>query len=82
VASPEKPEITRRLLAVAKRKLRFLSVVVPSPTLNEHLRLEQRVKALHVQQLVPQLAVEGLQIPVLQADRRSAGLPGSMNGNR
>jgi hypothetical protein len=40
-------------------------VVVLPPTLDEHLRLLQRVEDLAVQQFVPELAVEGLVVAVL-----------------
>lgn len=40
-------------------------VVVLTPTLNEHLCFPQRVEDLAVEQLVTQLAVEALDLPVL-----------------
>jgi len=40
-------------------------VVVRPPLLNQHLGFEERVEYLHVEQLVPQLAVEALDIAVL-----------------
>ncbi len=40
-------------------------VVVPAPLLDQDLGFSERVEHLHVEQLVAQLAVEALDIPVL-----------------
>jgi hypothetical protein len=40
-------------------------VVLAAPPLDQHLRLQQRVEDFAVQKLVPQLAVEALDVAVL-----------------
>src|ERR1039458_1279770 len=53
----------RRL--VAQRRVRSLCVVFHAPPLRQNLCLLQRVKDLAVQELIAQLSVEALAVPVL-----------------
>ena len=55
---------------VAKGTVRPDGVAVPSPLLDEHLRLFERVEDLSVQELVPELAVEALVVAVLPRTAR------------
>src|SRR6266568_9606704 len=55
----------RRRRFVTQRRVRTLRVVFHPPPLRQYLRLLQRVKNLAVQELISQLAVEALAIPVL-----------------
>ncbi len=45
-------------------------VVLPAPTLDDDLRFPERVEDFSVQQLVPKLAVEGLDVSVLPGATR------------
>src|SRR5271156_140792 len=56
---------------VAQRRMRPLRVIFHAPPLRQNLGLLQRVKNLAVQELISQLAVEALAIPVLP---RTSGL--------
>ena len=40
-------------------------VVLVSPLLREHLHLPEGIKDLPVQELIPQLAIEALYVPIL-----------------
>src|ERR1044072_917303 len=50
---------------VAQRGMRAHRVVVPSPALDDDLRLAQRVEDLAIEQLVAQPGIERLHVPVL-----------------
>ena len=50
--------------------MRAYTVVVLTPTLDQHLRLQQRVEDLAIQKLITQLAVEGLHVAVLPRTTR------------
>jgi len=60
------------------------SIVLVPPTLDQHLGFLQLVEDLPIQELIPQLAVEALDVPVPWTASRagSQGLPGSMNSVR
>ena len=45
--------------------VRSNGVVVPPPSLNEHLHFEDSVEAPRLQQLVPKLEVEALDVLIL-----------------
>lgn len=64
-------ERNRRRRPVPQGAVRSHSVVVIPPAFDQDLRLLERVEDLRVQQLVPQLAVERLDVAVLP---RAAGL--------
>src|SRR5208337_5584862 len=55
---------------VAQRRVRPLRVVFYPPTLRQNLCLLQRVKDLAVQELIAQLSVEALTVPVLPRTSR------------
>src|SRR5450631_3951540 len=55
----------RRRRPVAQRRVRPLRVVFHAPPLRQNLCLLQRVKNLAVQELITQLPVETLTVPVL-----------------
>jgi len=68
-------------LLVTRRAVRPHHAVVPSPALDQNLRLPQRVKELPVEQFVPEIPVERLQVPAvpgappLDVQRPDADLP-------
>src|ERR1700687_3895170 len=55
---------------VAQRRVRPLRVVFHAPPLRQNLCLLQRVKNLAVQELIAQLPVEALTVPVLPRTSR------------
>jgi hypothetical protein len=45
--------------------MRALRVVLTAPAFDEDLGFVQRIEEFHVQQLIPQLSIKGLDIPIL-----------------
>lgn len=67
----------RRWRAVAKRAIRPPPVVLVPPTLDQNLGILQCVEDLPVQEFIPQLTVEALEVSVLPwAVRRDEQGPG------
>lgn len=60
----------RRRRAMVQGTVRTNLVIGLPPTLDQHLRLQQRKEDLPVQQLVPKLAVERLHVPILPGTLR------------
>ena len=55
---------------ILQRTKRALRVVLTAPALDEDLGFVQRIEEFPVQQLIPQLPVKGLDIPVLPRTAR------------
>jgi hypothetical protein len=60
-------------------------IVMPPPALDEHLSFPERGKDFHIEQLVAQLGIEALIVPIFPCIARQAllcnaerGLPGSI----
>src|SRR5215211_2391246 len=66
--------------AIAERGMRAHRIVVPSPALDDDLRLAQRVEDLAIQQLVAQPGIERFHVPVLPG--RARGDVGRLGTNR